>query len=327
MPGVFVTAGLKDSAPLNGTVTRVPIRVNFRVGPASRFVLMHVMEQSMETLRGVAGSQGASEEGALQAELEQVMAMVTDAPLWLLGLTFMVSIVHLWLDVMAVRTDVSFWAQAKSLRGVSISTLFTQLVSEMVITVYLWDQGASWLVLSPAAAFSAIQLWKVLRALGTDVELRYGCLPCPRSNQAFAASATESHTNVHDSIATRHVMACLAPVIAGFALFSLVRQEHESWTKWALQVAVSLVYGLGFALMTPQLYVNYKLKSVAAMNWQTLIYRTLNTFIDDLFAFIIKMPTMHRLAVFRDDLVFVAFMYQRWIYPEDLSRKQDDRDD
>jgi hypothetical protein len=30
--------------------------------------------------------------------------------------------------------------------------------------------------------------------------------------------------------------------------------------------------------------------------------RFLNTIIDDLFAFVIKMPTLHRLSVFRDDL-------------------------
>ena len=37
-----------------------------------------------------------------------------------------------------------------------------------------------------------------------------------------------------------------------------------------------------------------------------------NTFIDDVFAFIITMPTSHRIAVFRDDLVFVVYLYQRW---------------
>ena len=37
-----------------------------------------------------------------------------------------------------------------------------------------------------------------------------------------------------------------------------------------------------------------------------------NTFIDDVFAFIIVMPTAHRIAVFRDDLVFVIYLYQRW---------------
>ena len=36
----------------------------------------------------------------------------------------------------------------------------------------------------------------------------------------------------------------------------------------------------------------------------------MNTFIDDLFAFIIKMPTMHRLSCFRDDLVFFIYIYQ-----------------
>ena len=37
-----------------------------------------------------------------------------------------------------------------------------------------------------------------------------------------------------------------------------------------------------------------------------------NTFIDDIFAFIITMPTAHRLACFRDDIVFVVYLYQRW---------------
>jgi hypothetical protein len=62
----------------------------------------------------------------------------------------------------------------------------------------------------------------------------------------------------------------------------------------ALSTAVQAVYLMGFIVMTPQLFINYKLKSVAALPWRVLVYRTLNTFIDDLFAFVIKMPTMHR---------------------------------
>lgn len=52
--------------------------------------------------------------------------------------------------------------------------------------------------------------------------------------------------------------------------------------------------------MTPQLFINYKMKSVAHMPWKVMVYKALNTFIDDLFAFIIKMPTMHRISCFRD---------------------------
>ena len=42
------------------------------------------------------------------------------------------------------------------------------------------------------------------------------------------------------------------------------------------------------------------------------IFQAFNTFIDDVFAFIITMPTTHRIAVFRDDLVFMVYLYQRW---------------
>ena len=51
-----------------------------------------------------------------------------------------------------------------------------------------------------------------------------------------------------------------------------------------------------------------------------MTYKALNTFIDDIFAFVIKMPTMYRLGCFRDDIVFFIFLYQRYIYKEDKSR-------
>lgn len=42
------------------------------------------------------------------------------------------------------------------------------------------------------------------------------------------------------------------------------------------------------------------------------MYKAFNTFIDDIFAFIITMPTAHRVACFRDDLIFIVYLYQRW---------------
>ena len=56
------------------------------------------------------------------------------------------------------------------------------------------------------------------------------------------------------------------------------------------------------------------------MPWTFLTYRFINTFIDDLFAFVVKMPTMHRLSVFRDDLIFLLYLYQRYVYSVDKSR-------
>lgn len=42
--------------------------------------------------------------------------------------------------------------------------------------------------------------------------------------------------------------------------------------------------------------------------------------IDDFFSFVIKMPLLHRLACFRDDVVFIVLLYQYWIYKVDATR-------
>ncbi|KAL8814009.1 MAG: hypothetical protein Q9191_008581 [Dirinaria sp. TL-2023a] len=53
---------------------------------------------------------------------------------------------------------------------------------------------------------------------------------------------------------------------------------------------------------------------------RAMTYKFLNTFIDDLFAFTIKMPTLHRLATLRDDVIFFVYLYQSYAYRVDYSR-------
>ncbi|KAG8242526.1 Cleft lip and palate associated transmembrane protein 1 [Homalodisca vitripennis] len=94
----------------------------------------------------------------------------------------------------------------------------------------------------------------------------------------------------------------------------------NSWYSWCIHSLVNGVYAFGFLFMLPQLFINYRLKSVAHLPWRSFMYKAFNTFIDDVFAFIITMPTAHRLACFRDDFVFLIYLYQRWLYPVDTSR-------
>lgn len=50
------------------------------------------------------------------------------------------------------------------------------------------------------------------------------------------------------------------------------------------------------------------------------MYKACNTFIDDIFAFIITMPTAHRVACFHDYVVLIICLYQRWLYAVDKTR-------
>jgi len=112
-------------------------------------------------------------------------------------------------------------------------------------------------------------------------------------------------------------------LVAGYSFYSLYTGYYKSWYSWLIETLVASVYGGGFIVMTPQLFINYRLKSVAHLPWKFFMYKALNTFIDDLFAFIIKMPTLHRMSCFRDDIVFAVFLYQRWVYRVDKSRRNE----
>ena len=108
-------------------------------------------------------------------------------------------------------------------------------------------------------------------------------------------SYEKNKTREYDEIAMTHLLYAVIPLVVGYACYSLVHSKHKSWYSWVVTSLTGFVYAFGFVTMTPQLFINYKLKSVAHMPWKAMIYKSLNTFIDDLFAFIIKMPTLHRL--------------------------------
>lgn len=127
-------------------------------------------------------------------------------------------------------------------------------------------------------------------------------------------------TDESDRLATRTLGAVLGPIVVAYALRTLVNDEYSGWYSWLVTTASGAVYALGFVLMTPQLFLNHRLRSVAHLPWRVLGYRFVNTFIDDLFAFIIRMPTMARISCFRDDVVFFAYLAQRYAYPVDASR-------
>jgi len=124
-----------------------------------------------------------------------------------------------------------------------------------------------------------------------------------------------------DHLATRTLgLYLLLPLVLSYTGHTLLNERHSGWYSWFITSASSAVYALGFVLMTPQLFLNYKLKSVAHLPWKVLGYRFVNTFIDDLFAFIIRMPTMARISCFRDDVVFLIYLWQRHLYPVDKNR-------
>lgn len=106
---------------------------------------------------------------------------------------------------------------------------------------------------------------------------------------------------VHDVVSTSFKILAKS-LISFFLAWVFNAKRFSTWDSIFLgtMLWIFLFYFVGFIMMTPQLFINYKMKSVAHLPWRMMTYKALNTFIDDLFAFVIKMPTLYRLGCFRD---------------------------
>ena len=49
--------------------------------------------------------------------------------------------------------------------------------------------------------------------------------------------------------------------MVGYAAYSLLNQQHRGWYSWVLNSLVGFVYMFGFVMMTPQLFINYKVRT------------------------------------------------------------------
>ncbi|GJQ14192.1 hypothetical protein GpartN1_g5983.t1 [Galdieria partita] len=298
--------------PLNDSVSKVSVKVSFRPLSLMKWSIFTQLDSSWKTQNGL-GLNTAE-------ETDELKRMFLETNPYFLALTGVVTVLHTIFEFLAFKNDVTHWRDRKSIEGISVRSMMWKLGMEVVILLYLLDNDTSWMIIMSSFLGLALEAWKLSKAFRFKdfgkVKL-FGIIPLFRIRNRKSYS---KNTKELDDQAMKYMSFIIYPLVAGYSIYSLIYETHKSWYSWILSSLVGAVYAFGFIMMLPQIFINYKLKSVAHLPMKAMMYKFLNTIIDDLFAFIIKMPTLHRLACFRDDIVFLIFLYQRWIYPVDKTR-------
>lgn len=141
---------------LNGTVQDLPLKIS--IGPMSsqRWLLTSILEEALLTQKSF---------GFSDRDIDDIRRMVTETSLSFLLVTMIASVLHLLFEFLAFRSDVNFWKDNKSLAGLSTRTLITDLISQVIVFLYLIESDASMLVTIPSFIAVCIQLWKVLNEI------------------------------------------------------------------------------------------------------------------------------------------------------------------
>ncbi|XP_055846700.1 lipid scramblase CLPTM1L [Episyrphus balteatus] len=275
--------------------------------------LMLLIEHATKTMHAL---------GFSTKDVDEIKGIFSDTNVYLLCGTLLVGSMHLLFDFLSFKNDVIFWRRKKSYEGLSTWATLWRAFSQIIIFLYLMDENTSLLVLVPSGIGASIEMWKCKKILKLEINLK-GI----RKIRTNVNGTAEKKTEHFDREAMQYLSFFLYPLCLAGAIYSLMYQPHKSWYSWTLNSLVNGVYAFDFLFMLPQLFVNYKLKSVVALPWRSFMYKAFNTFIDDLFAFIINMPTAHRVACFRDDVIFLIYIYQRWLYSVDKTRLENGLED
>ncbi|KZP13461.1 cleft lip and palate transmembrane 1 [Athelia psychrophila] len=302
---------------INSTTPTLPLQIVFQPMSYFKFQLFASMSHGFNEATKQKGAAGSS-----SAEIDEIKRMLVETNPWFLGLTGLVSILHVLFEMLAFKSDVSDWRQKKELVGVSI---VTNVFVQTIILLYLLDNNTdtSWMILMGSGMGVLIEAWKITKAVDINIKPSSPGAWLPYQldiKDKHVLSEDEKKTQEYDKLAYRYVSYVAIPCLAGYTIYSMLYETHRGWYSFVISTLTSFVYMFGFAQLIPQLIINYKLKSVSHMNGRSMGYKFLSTIVDDLFAFCIKMPFLHRLACFRDDAVFLVFLYQRYIYRVDPNR-------
>ncbi|XP_039435178.1 putative lipid scramblase CLPTM1 [Culex pipiens pallens] len=312
---------LREYQPINETTPVLDLNLSYQ--PLSLFKWQLYAAQAMRNkwtnnIFGEALTGGGQESDEDQDSLKETLLETNP---YLLGITIAVSILHSIFELLAFKNDIQFWNNRKSLEGLSVRSVFFNVFQSLIVLLYVLDNETNFMIKMSCFVGLGIEVWKIQKVVNISItreNLLFGFLP--RITFSDKGSYVDSSTKQYDNLAFKYLSWLCFPLLVAYGIYSVIYQDHKGWYSFILNMLYGFLLTFGFIMMTPQLFINYKLKSVAHLPWRMMSYKFLNTFIDDIFAFVIKMPTMYRIGCFRDDIVFFIFLYQRWIYKVDSKR-------
>ncbi|EAN34389.2 Cleft lip and palate transmembrane protein 1 (CLPTM1) family protein [Theileria parva strain Muguga] len=300
-----VDSGLVEGVVDENVDVELEILINFSI--CSPMYYMFISQMSMN--KNVFGIDNSK-------EMDTIKKMLLNTSPYYLVFSLVFILLHSIFSMFAFKNDIQFWIKNKSMEGLSTITLIINLVSEIIIALYVYDdENRSYMILFEIILNIFSSFWKLTKA----IKVKFHPF-CPFISISDTSTHIENKTKEYDRIAIKYMSILLTPCVIGYAIYSLYYNKHKSWYSYIISVLAGSVYTFGFIMMTPQLYINYRLKSVEHLPWRALIYKSLNTFVDDVASFLIDMPMLHRLSCFRDDIIFFCYLYQRWKYKVDPNR-------
>jgi len=193
--------------------------------------------------------------------------------------------------------------------------------------LYVYMEGANIIVKVELGIALAIEVWKFRKIF--KFEINQSKFPYVQISYKISFDKTQSKNYETEAVSLmmKYIFVPVAVLYLSYRIFYYKNLLFLSIFKFVIEYIFFLMNLFGFILLTPQIYLNYKLKSVKHLPLKALTFKFLNTIIDDLYAFAVKTPTLYRVFCFKDDLIFVIYILQIVIYRKNKRNELEDEEE
>ncbi|XP_062254431.1 lipid scramblase CLPTM1L-like [Platichthys flesus] len=302
---------VRDLMEINSSTVHLPLTVSYEGISLRGFRFWVHLQDVVYSLRQF---------GFTEENIDEIKETLLGSNLYLLVLTALITALQLICEFLALKNDISSWRKKKNLVGMSRKSVLWRSLSTLLIFLHLLEE-TSLLVLLPVGLGACVEVWKVFKVYKFKLLWKSSNLHLNKLDEE------ERKTLEYDTQASRYLSYLVYPLCISGAIFSLAYLRQKSYYSWLINSLVTGVYAFGFLSMAPQLFINHKLKSVSHLQGTVLMYRGVNTLISDLcscasFFFTSgSFSSSHQLSCFRDELLFLLYLYQRRFYAAKARRR------
>ena len=239
-------------------------------------------------------------------------------------LLFTVNILHTIFSTLSFTSDISYHKNLKKLDGVYTKNLFFNIFYKLIAAIYVYIENSHMIVKVELFVGLCIELWKMKKIFNLSFKKNFPFIDL-KHKLGYQMEKSKDYESEAINLTMKFIFLPVAVCYVCYRLYYYKERIMSGIFVFLIETIFFMLNLFGFILMTPQVYLNYKLKSVEHMPFKVLTFNFLNTIIDDLFVFAIKTPLMYRISCFKDDVIFVIFIYQLIAYRKN-KRMTDEED-
>ena len=267
------------------------------------------------------------EKFSISGTKDMLVELIKNNSTFYLIILFTVNTLHTIFSYLGFSSDISYYKNLKKLDGVYTKYIFFNIFYMLITLIYILIQGANFIVKIELFISFVIEIWKLKKIFKISFEFKnFPYIIKLEYRQTFEQEEAKDYESEAVYMNVKYLLFPIGVVYLGYRIYyysdNIVKNNWKSVVIFIIEYIYFLLNVFGFILLTPQIYLNYKLQSVEHLPMKAMTYKFLNTIIDDLYAFAVKSPTLYRIFCFRDDVIFVIYIYQIFKYRKNNRAEQ-----